>query len=400
MHLMAEPSPASQPAAGAERPRRRFLGGLGAALALALAGCAGVVPKPAAPPPAPPPPPVQTGSLPLDQARHRVALLVPMSGSNAAVGQSIANAANLAILDTGVAKVRVTVYDTSLGAEVAAKKALADGNQLFLGPLLAEDVRAVAPVAQSGRVPVIAFSNDASVAGNGTYLLGFTPAGAVERVVDYAAGRGVKRFAGLMPSGLYGRRASTVLIKAAENAGGQVVAMESYDRSPQSLTMAVRKLGPPGAYDAVLVADSGRMMLAASPLIRKAGGANAHILGTELWNTEPSLGASPAMRGAWFASVSDGMYHQFATKYRARFGRGPYRLASLGYDAVLLVVRVAGGWELDAPFPIARLTDAGGFSGVDGAFRFGRDGVAQRALEVKQVGPGGFTVVSAAPRGF
>ena len=395
MHVMAEPSPASQPAAG--RSRRHLLA---AALTLLLAGCAGVVPKPAAPPPPPPPPREQIGSLPADQARHRVALLVPLSGSNAAVGQSIANAANLAILDTGVARVRVTIYDTSLGAEAAANKALADGNRLFLGPLLAEDVRTVAPIAQRRGVPVIAFSNDASVAGNGTYLVGFTPGGAVERVVDYAAAHGVKRFAGLMPSGLYGRRASTVLIKAAEGAGGQVVAMANYDRTAQSLTAAVRKLGAPGAYDAVLVADSGRMVLAAAPMIHQAGGAGARILGTELWNTEPSLAASPALRGAWFASVADGMYHQFAAKYRARFGRGPYRLASLGYDAVLLVVRVANDWAIDAPFPTERLTDAGGFSGVDGAFRFGRDGMAQRALEVKQIGPNGFTVVSAAPKGF
>jgi hypothetical protein len=56
------------------------------------------------------------------------------------------------------------------------KQALADGNRLFLGPLLAEDVRAVAPVARRAGVPVIAFSNDVSVAGDGVYLMGFIPA--------------------------------------------------------------------------------------------------------------------------------------------------------------------------------------------------------------------------------
>ena len=41
-----------------------------------------------------------------------------------------------------------------------------------------------------------------------------------------------------------------------------------------------------------------------------------------------------------------------------------------------------------------------GFAGVDGAFRFGRDGLAERALEVREVGASGTTVVSPAPRGF
>ena len=83
-----------------------------------------------------------------------------------------------------------------------------------------------------------------------------------------------------------------------------------------------------------------------------------------------------------------------------RFGKGPYRLASLGYDAVLLVARIGSDWRVGGAFPAARLTDVGGFSGIDGAFRFGKDGVAERALEVQQAGPGGFVVVDAAPKGF
>jgi hypothetical protein len=78
----------------------------------------------------------------------------------------------------------------------------------------------------------------------------------------------------------------------------------------------------------------------------------------------------------------------------------PYRLATLGYDAVLLVVRVAADWPIGRPFPGRALRDPGGFAGVDGAFRFGRDGIAERALEVREVNATGTTVVSPAPRGF
>ena len=110
--------------------------------------------------------------------------------------------------------------------------------------------------------------------------------------------------------------------------------------------------------------------------------------------------ASPAMHGAWFASVSDSYYRQLATKYRARFGIAPYRLASLGYDAVLLTIRIAQDWKPGTTFPFGRLTDEGGFAGVDGAFRFRRDGIAERALEVQQVDAGKFTVIDPAPKDF
>jgi hypothetical protein len=67
---------------------------------------------------------------------------------------------------------------------------------------------------------------------------------------------------------------------------------------------------------------------------------------------------------------------------------------------VLLAMRAAADWPIGRPFPVRTLRDAGGFTGVDGAFRFGRDGIADRALEVREVGAAGTSVVSPAPRGF
>ena len=376
-----------------------------ALVGLALLSACQVVPKGPPRGPANLPPPVVrpdsvTPSLPTDTQRNRVALLVPLTGPNAGVGESIANAANMAVLDTGGKTIRVTMYDTAPGAAAAAQRAIAEGNRLILGPLLAEDVRAVAPVARAARVPVVTFSNDVGVAGNGVYVMGFAPTQSIERVVSYARAKGVTKFAGLVPSGLYGQRASTAFLRSVESAGGQVVSLQTFDRTAGSITAAITRMSNTSPYDAVLIADSARVAVQATPIIRAKGGASAHILGTELWNAERSMAASPALKGAWFASVSDGVYSQLATKYRTRFGKGPYRLASLGYDAVLLVTRVGNDWSFGSAFPAGRLTDPGGFTGIDGAFRFGRDGIAERALEVQQASASGFAVVDPAPRGF
>lgn len=365
-----------------------------------LAACQ-VVPKhPPRPIEKPPEEGPVTGQLPTDATRHRIALLVPLTGANAGVGESIANAANMAVLDTGGQNIRVTTYDTAAGAATAAQKAIADGNKLILGPLLADDVKAVAPIGRAAKVPLISFSNDTSVAGNGTYIMGFVPTQSVERVVFYARSRGLTTFAGLVPNGTYGQRASQAMIRAVEASGGRLVAMQNFDRSAGAISAAVTKLALAGQYDAILIADSGRVALQIVPAIRRSGGLTAKVLGTELWNTEGTLANSPAMHGAWFASVSDTYYNQLAAKYRARFGKGPYRLASLGYDAVLLANKIAGGWRVGTPFPIAQLVDEGGFSGIDGAFRFGRDGIADRMLEVQQINATGFSVIAPAPRSF
>jgi hypothetical protein len=72
----------------------------------------------------------------------------------------------------------------------------------------------------------------------------------------------------------------------------------------------------------------------------------------------------------------------------------------LGYDAVLLTVRIARDWRPGDAFPESRLTERDGFAGLDGAFRFGRDGVAERALEVQEIRGGTTVTVSPAPANF
>jgi branched-chain amino acid transport system substrate-binding protein len=338
--------------------------------------------------------------LPTDATRHRIALLVPLTGTNAGVGQSIANAATMAVLDTGGKLIRVTTYDTAGGAQAAAEKAISDGNKMILGPLLSEDARAVSAVARSARVPVVSFSNDVSVAGQGTFVMGFVPTQSVDRIVGYARAKGLTRFGGLIPAGLYGQRASAALTRAVEASGGRLVGLQNFERSAASIQSAVLRLNQQGSYDALLIADSGRVAIQVVPLIRKGPNKAARILGTELWNTETFISGSAPMSGAWFASVSDNLYNQLAAKYRAKYQTPPYRLSSLGYDSVLLVTKIASKWRVGQPFPLAELTDTGGFTGIDGAFRFGNSGVAERALEVQQVNPGSFSVVEAATRSF
>jgi hypothetical protein len=46
------------------------------------------------------------------------------------------------------------------------------------------------------------------------------------------------------------------------------------------------------------------------------------------------------------------------------------------------------------------LRDRDGFSGIDGAFRFSRDGIAERALEVQEIRGGTTVTISPAPAGF
>lgn len=383
-----------QPGAPAYRTLWRKSLALGAT---ALLSACAVVPKaPVETPNAPPPP---TAQLPTDEGRHRIALLVPLSGPGGAVGQAMEHATTMALLDTNATKIRITTYDTSLGAPGAAAKALADGNRLILGPMLGEDALAVAQTARAGHVPVISYSGDAGVAGNDVFVMGTVPAQSIARVVKYARAQGLTRFAALMPLGNYGERAGNATIAAVRAAGGTLVGMESYDRSKGALTAAVRRLKGRGAFDAVVIGDTAAMAAQAAPLLKVAA-PNLRILGNELWAGEAVVARTPALNGAWFAALSDQRFGRFTESYKARFGQSPYRAATLGYDSVLLTLRIAREWAPGTPFPTGRLLDRGGFLGLDGIFRFSANQVIERALEVREARGGAVNVLSPAPTRF
>ena len=128
----------------------------------------------------------------------KVALLVPLSAQGHAglIGKSLKQAAELALFERDNPSLQLIVKDdkgTPEGAKAAAEEAIKGGAKLILGPLFAKSVTAVAPVARQAGVPVIAFSNDRQVAGNGVYLLSFQPAPEVD------ARRRLRRPAGQAP---------------------------------------------------------------------------------------------------------------------------------------------------------------------------------------------------------
>ena len=65
-----------------------------------------------------------------------------------------------------------------------------------------------------------------------------------------------------------------------------------------------------------------------------------------------------------------------------------------------MTLRVARDWRVGNRFPKSILYSDGGFLGVDGAFRFARNGVIQRAWEVREVRNGEVSVVANAPTSF
>jgi branched-chain amino acid transport system substrate-binding protein len=334
----------------------------------------------------------------------KVALVLPLTqnGSASSVGTSLRHAAELAYAESGSNDLTILVKDdrsTPDGAREATQAAVNEGAELILGPLFAADVREAARVAKAADRPVIGFSTDTGAAQHGVYLLSFLIESYVDRIVDYAAQQGKKSFAALVPENDYGNVALAEFQQAAAKHNIRVEAIERYQ--PGTLSAAAGRIaGDLPRIDALFIPDQADAMPAVSQALT-ANGIDSHkvqILGTGIWN-DPRVLKLPALQGAWFATPENSGFNAFAQRYHAKFGNEPSRIATLAYDAVSLVAALART-QGSQRFAEATLTNASGFNGADGVFRFRADGQNERGLAVLQIGNGAATTLSPAPRSF
>jgi branched-chain amino acid transport system substrate-binding protein len=327
----------------------------------------------------------------------KVGLLLPLSGKNAALGKSFQDAAQLAVNDLSADNFELIPKDSGANAgdlSRAVNDAMGEGAQLIIGPIFSDRVADVKTVV-AGKVPVLALSNDANVAGNGTYVLGFSPAQQVQRALRYAADKGVSRIAILAPSSIYG----DIVVNAANASGMTIVETQRYTSDKASIKKAVAAISAKrGDIQAIVLPEGGATLgLVAAELTTVALSAHdMSIIGTGLWD-EQNVQQYPVLIGGFYAAPDPTSRAKFVSHYQKVYGAKPVRLATLAYDATALAAVMARRGQ---SYDESSLTNPNGFAGLDGLFRLTAQGIAERGLAVLEVTASGAKVVSDAPKSF
>lgn len=363
---------------------------------------------------------VQGRVLPLSALSNvpkvKVAILLPLSGEHKKVGQAILNAAQLAMFDVAGKYFELMPRDTQgtpEGARNAAESAIENGAELILGPLFADDVNAVKSVARGSNINVITFSTDWKLADSKTFVMGFHPFDQVRRVMSYAASKGLTRQAVLAPQNAYGDAVTNAFSSIANSVGASNVGIKRYRTGDEYLGELITEftgynkdanLRKELPFNAVLLPMGGAEVRSVSSLLKYYGAdtSKARFLGTGLWD-DPSILREISMLGGWYAAPPPSSWDAFSNQYRSVYGAEPVRIASLGYDATALVAVLArqGIGRTGRPdFDYQSLTNPSGFAGIDGIFRFSRNGLAERGLAVMEITQSGPVVVSPAPTTF
>ena len=365
------------------------------------------------------------------QARARVAILAPLSGPNMERGQSLVQAAQLALAVPGSPTLDVKdTRGTPEGAASAAAEAIAGGAGLIIGPLTGAETGAASVPAGRAGVPILAFTNDTSQARPGVWTLGITPAQQVRRLVGASIAEGRTRFAGLLPQTAFGTAMADALNQATSAAGVPPPSIRRYGPGMASMTSAVRELSgytdrrapleaelkaaraqrdidgrrttpdpaprdvPPSPFDSVLLADVGdplAQITALLPYFDLASPA-VRVLGPVLW-AAPSTRGGAELNGAWYAAPDPAARGAFDQAFQAKYGTPAPGLADVAYDAASIARVIAGSDGFSAP----SLTRPDGFAGVDGVLALGPDGRVRRGLALFEIQRGGPAMVQPAP---
>lgn len=359
-----------------------------------------MAPQPSAVAPEVTPLPPLSPRVPSHPLAHKIGLLLPLTGPQAALGKGMQEAAEMALFETGGSAITLLPQDTAPGAYQAALKALDEGAELLLGPIFAAEVEAVKPLLSARNVSLLCFSTDQNVAGKGVFVLGFLPSQQIERIISFAKEKGLSKIAVLTPNDPYGQLIDQTLRRLESKGNIQLLGISHYTKADilEGNPGNTRLLEEVAAYkakglDALVIPEGGENLAYLAHLLSSQ--APLTILGSGQWDAPETLNIAADLKGAAFASADPQERRDFESQFQAAYGYAPPRIATLAYDATALAIALA-----DKGYAPQTLTFSQGFAGIEGPFRLTSQGLNERALSVLEVTPSGFKVVNPAPQTF
>ena len=341
----------------------------------------------------------------------QVALLIP-SGSGQAqdelFGQNLENAARLAMADLSGVEIDLRVYRTAgspAQAATLAQQAVSEGAQVILGPFYSEEANAAGAAIASSGVNVLAFSNNAAIAGGNVFVLGQTFDNTARRLARYAVRSGKGNILIVHDRNVAGEVGKAAIERGIAAAGGTVTGVASYEFSQNGIVQAatgiVGQARSSGATALFLTADTAGALSLLSQLLVDNGidRASTQFIGLTRWDIPPSTLALPGVQGGWFALPDPGLQAQFQARYATAYGVNPSVVSGLAYDGIAAIGALARS-SRGGPITRQALTQPSGFAGVSGIFRFLPNGTNERGLAVAQVRDNAVVVLDAAPRSF
>ncbi len=342
-----------------------------------------------------------------------VAILTPDSDSRPSIrtlAKGLSQAAALSARTLGNRQLVLRGYDTGGSpekAQLAAQQAVSDGAQLIIGPLFSSSAAAVAPIAQRAGIPVIAFTTNGDVLRRGIYSVGYLPDAEVERMLSFAAKRGIRKIGLLSPDTPYGGIVYRTVQNTATGHGVNIATVQpispNFAQAAETGKRFAEFYGTNPDVQGVLIATNGKALqgIAAYLAYNDVLPSQVQYMGLGIWDDSETF-REATLRGGWFPGLDPALKAEFESRYSSAYGSKPPAVAALAYDGVAIAGALLERAKSTGqpPFTIQNIETPTGFRGMSGLFRFLPNGRNQRLLSILKVGRRQFEMVDPAPTTF
>lgn len=309
------------------------------------------------------------------QGTRTVALLLPLTGRQRSLGTAVRDGFISAVLAQRESAPKVLAYDTAaLGAVKAYEKAIADGAGIVVGPLMREDVAALA-AAKPMPVPTVALNARANPGSAPAFMYEFTldPEQEARAAARRIAADGHTRGVALFPRSPWGERLYAAFTSELQTTGVTLLSAEYYETGSRDFSGPLRAAlgryagagdrngkhplprrdaaneerdGPQFAFVAANAANARALV----PQLRFQMTYTLAVYATsDAW--DPSVRAAPDMDGLeypefpWVLHGGEGapllwdvLQHEWAAEARGRM-----RLYAFGHDAAAVAAGIVSG---------------------------------------------------------
>lgn len=175
----------------------------------------------------------------------QVALVLPLTGRQQAAGVAVRDGFLAALLQQETSRrPQVNVYDSAaMGASTAYRRAIADGAQFVVGPLMKEDVAALGA---SSDVSVLTLAlnqlPDAAVPPSMLFQFSLDPEEEARQVAQRVTADGKMRGLALLPNNEWGQRVYRAFENELKTLGGTVAGVRYYDTAARDYSDPVMRL--------------------------------------------------------------------------------------------------------------------------------------------------------------
>lgn len=336
----------------------------------------------------------------------KIAILAPLSGDVATFGQSTRDGAMMAIEEWNAkggllgSPIEVVVEDSQCSAEAAVSAANKvidqDGAKFIIGEVcssasipiseiaMAKGVLQISPTSTNPAVTVDAQGNTKSLIFRACFIDPFQGTAAAKFALENLHAKTAAVF--LDQGNDYVRGLAEYFIAAFEAGGGQVLVKETYTGDDQDFSAIISKAKDANP-DILYLPDYYSTVNVIAAQAREKG-MTAIFLGGDGWDS-PDLDEA-ALEGGYFTnhySPEDPRpeVQDFVKKYQAKYGSVPDALATLAYDATIVLLKSIEQAGVADPAAVAKTIEGGVFPVVSSEISYDTQHNPVKAAAMLQV---------------